>query len=53
MTFIFIPIGLLIVLVIYALYLIAKKDFRQLKAIAYPSLFFLAVWAGIYYFLLK
>lgn len=52
MTYIFIPIGLLLVLTVYALYLFAKRDFRQLKAIAYPSLFFLLVWVGIYYFLL-
>lgn len=53
MTYIFIPVGLLLVLAVYTLYLFAKRDFKQLKIIAFPSLFFMVVWAGIYYFLLR
>lgn len=53
MMYPFIPIGLLVLLVLYILYLlVVKKDKRKLKAVLYPSLFFIVVWAVLYYFLL-
>lgn len=54
MMYPFIPIGLLVLLVLYILYLLfVKKDRRGLKMVLYPSLFFIAAWAVLYYFLLR
>lgn len=54
MTYPFIPIGLIAVFILYILYLfVFKKDIQKVKTILYPGLFFIAVWAIIYYFLLK
>ena len=40
MTYPFIPIGLIAVLVIYILYLLLiKKDMKKVKSFLYPSLF--------------
>lgn len=50
----FIPIGLLVLLVIYVLYLmLVKKDPRRLKAVLFPSLFFIVAWAVLYFVLLR
>jgi FtsH-binding integral membrane protein len=54
MTYPFIPIGLIAVFIVYMLYLLViKKDMKKLKIALYPGLFFIIVWAVIYYFLLK
>ena len=54
MTYPFIPIGLISIFILVILYLvIIKKDIKQLKNVLYPGLFFIAIWAVIYYFLLK
>ncbi len=54
MTYPFIAIGLIFVFIVYVLYLLLiKKDMKKLKAVLYPGLFFVAIWALIYYFLLK
>jgi FtsH-binding integral membrane protein len=54
MTYPFIPIGLIIVFIVYVLYLLLiKKDLKKLKTVLYPGLFFIAIWAVIYFILLK
>lgn len=54
MTYSIIPIVLIAVFIVYVLYLfIIKKGIKKLKTVLYPGLFFIAVWAVIYYFLLK
>lgn len=54
MTLPFIAIGLIAVFIIYVVYLaFVKKDLGKLKSAIFPGLFFLAIWAIIYYFLLK
>ena len=54
MAYSYIPIGLISVFILVVLYLlIIKKDMKKLKAVLYPGLFFIAIWAVIYYFLLK
>ena len=54
MTYPFIPIGLISIFILVILYLlIIKKDMKQLKTVLYPGLFFIVLWAFIYYFLLK
>jgi len=51
----FIAIGLLIVFVAYILYLaFVKKELKQnLNEVVYPGLFFISVWAGFYFLILK
>lgn len=54
MTYPFIPIGLIITFIVYVSYLLfIKKDLKRLKTVLYPGLFFIAVWIGIYCFLLR
>ncbi len=54
MTLPFIAIGLIAIFIVYVVYLaLIKKDMGKLKAVLLPGLFFLAIWAIIYYFLLK
>lgn len=54
MTYLFIPIGLIAIFIVYVLYLlIIKKDMKKVKTTLYPGLFFMGIWAVIYYFLLK
>ncbi len=54
MTYPFIPIVLIAIFLAYILYLFPfKKDAKKAKAVLYPGLFFIAIWIGIYYFLLK
>jgi FtsH-binding integral membrane protein len=53
MTYPFIPIGLIAVFIVYVVYLLLiKKDLKQLRSVIYPGLFFIAIWAVIYYILL-
>lgn len=54
MTYPFIPIGLIAVFVGVILYLlIFNRDMKKVKAVLYPGLFFIAVWIGIYFLLLR
>lgn len=54
MTYLFIPIGLTAVFIIYMLYIILfKEEKSKLKAIAYPGLLFIVIWIIIYYFLIR
>lgn len=54
MTYPFIPIGLIVVFIAVVLYLLViKKDMKKFKNVLYPGVFFIAIWAVIYYFLLK
>jgi hypothetical protein len=55
MLYLLVPIGLVIAFVIYVLYLaIIKKNLRtQVKPVILPGLFFISVWAVIYFLLLK
>lgn len=54
MLYPFISIGLIVIFIVYVFYLlIIKKDRKQLKSVLYPGLFFIVIWAVLYYFLLK
>lgn len=54
MRYLFIPIGIIAILIGYVLYLlITKQDAKKIKSVLYPGLFFLVVWAALYYFILK
>jgi len=49
-----IPIVLVTLFFFYIFYLLLiKKDIKKLKTIVFPGLFFITIWAVIYYFLLK
>lgn len=49
-----IPLVFMALLVIYLLYLLfAKKPIRKIKQIGYLGLFFTAIWAVIYYVILR
>jgi hypothetical protein len=53
MTYPLISIGLITLFIAYILYLLLiKKDLKKFKTVLYPGLFFIAIWAIIYYFLL-
>lgn len=51
MRYPYITIGLIIVFVIYIVYLLAKKDRVTLRMMLLPGLFFIAVWALLYFLL--
>lgn len=54
MLFSVIPIGLIAVFIGYVFYLLLiKKDMEKLKSVLLPGIFFVAVWAAIYFWLLK
>jgi hypothetical protein len=54
MTYPFIAIGLTAVFIVYILYLLLiKKDIKKFKAVLFPALLFIAIWAVIYFALLK
>jgi len=55
MTYPFIPLGLIVVFTFYILYLaFVKKNLRsKIKTVLLPGLFFIAMWAIIYYMMLK
>lgn len=55
MTYVFIPLGLIVVFIFYILYLaFVKKNLRaNIKTVLLPGLFFIAMWSIIYYLLLK
>lgn len=55
MTYIFIPIILTVIFIVYVLYLaFVKKNIKsKLQTIVLPGLFFIIAWGFIYYFLLK
>lgn len=49
-----IPIVFIAIFVVSLLYLVlSKKDPKTIKKVLYPGLFFIAVWAIIYFVLLK
>lgn len=49
-----IPIGLTALFILYVLYLaLIKKELKaKFKTVVLPGLFFLAIWAAIYFFVL-
>lgn len=49
------PIVFIFLFLLYVLYLaIVKKELKQnLDKVVYPGLFFMVVWAVLYYFLLQ
>lgn len=54
MRYLFIPIGLTALLLIYAFYLLViKKDTKKFKTVLYPGLIFIAVWAVMYYLFIQ
>lgn len=51
---IMIPLGLIAIFIIVILYLLLiKKDPKSAGNLLWPGLFFIAVWAAIYFLLLK
>lgn len=53
MRYVFIPIALTVILVVYLLYLLfIKKDKKQVKNYLSVGTFFIVIWAVMYYFLL-
>lgn len=49
-----IPLVLIALFIVYILYLvISKKDAATIKKVAYPGLFFMAVWVVIFFFVLR
>lgn len=53
MTYPFIPIGLIAVFAVYIIYLLVTRNTAKLKTILPLGLTFIAVWAVIYYLLLR
>ncbi len=54
MTYPFIPFFLILVFVAVLVYFsFIKKDPKKTKAILYPGLFFIGIWAVMYYFLFQ
>jgi hypothetical protein len=55
MTYLFIPIALTIVFVIYVLYLaVVRKNLKtKMKTIVLPGFIFIAIWAVMYCLVLK
>ena len=54
MLYPFITIGLIAVFAVYIFYfLLIRRDIEKVKAGLYPGIFFIIIWIGIYYFLLK
>lgn len=51
---VFIPIGFLIIFILWILYrLIVKKDLKKNLSSLYAGLAFIMVWAAIYFWLLR
>ena len=53
MTYIFIPVGLIAIFALYLIYLLVRKDTARLKIVLFPGLFFIFLWAAIYFVFLK
>lgn len=54
MRYPFISIALIAIFIIYILYLlIIKGDMKKFKTVLYPGLLFIAVWAVIFFLILK
>ena len=54
MAYSFIPLGLIAIFAVYILYLVfIRKDWKKAQTLLYPGIFFIAVWAVIYYFMLR
>lgn len=53
MRYLYIPIAMIVVLVCYLVYLVfVKKDMKKFKSSLTIGLFFIAVWAIVYYLIL-
>ncbi len=49
-----IPLGLIAIFAAYILYLVLiRKDRKTATTLLYPGIFFIAVWAAIYFLLLR
>lgn len=54
MLYPFMTIGFLIVFIVYVLYLALKKKLKQnISTVVYPGLFFISVWAGLYFLVFR
>jgi len=53
MLYVFIPVGLIFVFLLYSMYLVViRKDYKTFKSVFYPGIFFILLWIGIYYILI-
>lgn len=51
---IIIPLVFIALFLVYIVYLIlSKKDVKTIQKVLYPGLFFIAVWAVIFFLILK
>jgi len=49
-----IPLVLIAVFIFYVFYLvIIKKDSKKTKSVLYPGLFFIAIWAIVFFLILR
>lgn len=49
-----IPLVVIAIFLVYILYLVlTKKDSKTITRVLYPGLFFIAVWAVIFFLILK
>lgn len=54
MLYPFMTIGFLIVFIVYVLYLALTKKLKQnIITVVYPGLFFISVWAGLYFLVFR
>lgn len=54
MLYPFMTIGFLIVFIVYVLYLALMKKLKQnISTVVYPGLFFISVWAGLYFLVFR
>jgi hypothetical protein len=54
MLYPFMTIGFLIVFIVYVLYLALTKKLKQnISTVVYPGLFFISVWAGLYFLVFR
>lgn len=49
-----IPLVIIAIFIVYLVYMVVtKKDQKAIKKVLYPGLFFIGVWALIFFLLLK
>jgi hypothetical protein len=54
MLYPFMTIGFLIVFIVYVLYLALTKKLKQnISTVVYPGMFFISVWAGLYFLVFR
>lgn len=54
MLYPFMTIGLLIAFIAYVIYLALTKKLKQnISTVVYPGLFFISVWAGLYFLVFR